>query len=204
MRPRSPGLPTSRRDRPWSLRNAAMGTRPAVHPAVPPGLRARAELRPARGSRRDAGTWIEDKGEAVAVHTRRAAEPQAELDRLRGPLAELAAGPGWRWSRAGSCSSCGRPARTREKRSASWRPSDRRLRFCSAATTSATGPPSRRCGNCAPRARQGCWSSGSAEVPRSPPRRTSVLAGQPEWLSCSQPGRAFAASGSPLPPGPGR
>ena len=38
----------------------------------------------------DPGTWIEDKGEALAVHTRRAAQPQAELDRLRGPLAELA------------------------------------------------------------------------------------------------------------------
>jgi trehalose 6-phosphate phosphatase len=38
----------------------------------------------------DASTWIEDKGEAVAVHTRRAAQPQAEFDRLRAPLTELA------------------------------------------------------------------------------------------------------------------
>jgi trehalose 6-phosphate phosphatase len=36
------------------------------------------------------GTWTEDKGDALAVHTRRAAEPEQALDRLRGPLAELA------------------------------------------------------------------------------------------------------------------
>ena len=50
------------------------------------------------------------------MHTRRAAQPQAELDRLRAPLAELAEPhrPG-AWSRAGWCSSCGRPAPTREQ-----------------------------------------------------------------------------------------
>jgi trehalose 6-phosphate phosphatase len=61
-------------------------------PAVPPGLAvARADL-PAvlAAAQADPGTWIEDKGEAVAVHIRRAAQPQAELERLRGPLAELA------------------------------------------------------------------------------------------------------------------
>lgn len=36
------------------------------------------------------GTSIEDKGSALAVHTRRAAEPQVALDRLRGVLAALA------------------------------------------------------------------------------------------------------------------
>jgi trehalose 6-phosphate phosphatase len=36
------------------------------------------------------GTRIEDKGHAVAVHTRQAADPQAALDRLRGPLGGLA------------------------------------------------------------------------------------------------------------------
>ncbi|MGC0422423.1 trehalose-phosphatase [Embleya sp. AB8] len=35
-------------------------------------------------------TWIEDKGSALAVHTRRAPDPQAALDLLRAPLAELA------------------------------------------------------------------------------------------------------------------
>ncbi|MFI6940595.1 trehalose-phosphatase [Streptomyces sp. NPDC050418] len=37
------------------------------------------------------GTWIEEKGRAVAVHTRRAADPSAAFESLRGPLGELAA-----------------------------------------------------------------------------------------------------------------
>ncbi|MER5210013.1 trehalose-phosphatase [Streptomyces sp. NPDC002838] len=37
------------------------------------------------------GTWIEEKGRAVAVHTRRAADPQAAFEALRGPLTDLAA-----------------------------------------------------------------------------------------------------------------
>lgn len=32
------------------------------------------------------GTWIEEKGRAVAVHTRRAADPQGAFEALRGPL----------------------------------------------------------------------------------------------------------------------
>jgi trehalose 6-phosphate phosphatase len=36
------------------------------------------------------GTWIEDKTHALAVHTRRAADPDAALRRLSGPLGELA------------------------------------------------------------------------------------------------------------------
>jgi trehalose 6-phosphate phosphatase len=61
-------------------------------PAAPQGMStARADL-PAVLSAAGAaqGTYVEDKGEALAVHTRRAAEPQAELDRLRLPLAQLA------------------------------------------------------------------------------------------------------------------
>ncbi|WP_199552382.1 trehalose-phosphatase [Streptomyces sp. N35] len=37
------------------------------------------------------GTWIEEKGRAVAVHTRRAADPAAAFEALRTPLAHLAA-----------------------------------------------------------------------------------------------------------------
>ncbi|WP_432024161.1 trehalose-phosphatase [Streptomyces parvus] len=37
------------------------------------------------------GTWIEEKGQAVAVHTRRAQDPRAVFESLRGPLGELAA-----------------------------------------------------------------------------------------------------------------
>jgi len=36
------------------------------------------------------GTWTEDKGDALAVHTRRTADPAGALDRLRGPLTGLA------------------------------------------------------------------------------------------------------------------
>jgi trehalose 6-phosphate phosphatase len=36
------------------------------------------------------GTWIEDKEHAVAVHTRRAADPEGALRDLRGPLGDLA------------------------------------------------------------------------------------------------------------------
>jgi len=65
-------------------------------PEPPPGLsQARAELAAvlaAAGA--GEGTFVEDKGEALAVHTRRSADPQAELDWLRGPLAGLAARTG--------------------------------------------------------------------------------------------------------------
>lgn len=62
-------------------------------PPSQPGVEAaRAEL-PGLLAGADApdGTRIEDKGHAVAVHTRQAADPQAALDRLRGPLGGLAA-----------------------------------------------------------------------------------------------------------------
>jgi trehalose 6-phosphate phosphatase len=36
------------------------------------------------------GTWVEDKGRAVAVHTRRTASPQEAFERLRIPLEKLA------------------------------------------------------------------------------------------------------------------
>jgi trehalose 6-phosphate phosphatase len=40
------------------------------------------------------GTRLEDKGNALAVHTRQTADPEAALDRLREPLAALAADAG--------------------------------------------------------------------------------------------------------------
>ncbi|WP_354597643.1 trehalose-phosphatase [Streptomyces sp. JL1001] len=62
---------------------------PAAHPGV---TAARAEL-PGVLHEFGAwnGTWIEEKGQAVAVHTRRAQDPQAAFESLRGPLGELAA-----------------------------------------------------------------------------------------------------------------
>ncbi|HBW20512.1 MAG: trehalose-phosphatase [Streptosporangiaceae bacterium] len=65
-------------------------------PPPPPGLaEARTEL-PALLAAAGAaeGTWIEDKGDALAVHTRRAADPQQALDRISGPLTQLAARTG--------------------------------------------------------------------------------------------------------------
>ncbi|MGW2385420.1 trehalose-phosphatase [Streptomyces sp. NPDC001658] len=61
---------------------------PAPHPGV---AAARAEL-PGFLDRIGAwqGTWIEEKGRAVAVHTRRASDPQAAFEALRAPLTDLA------------------------------------------------------------------------------------------------------------------
>ncbi|QEV18771.1 trehalose-phosphatase [Streptomyces alboniger] len=70
--------------------DAVTGTVQAAEPH--PGVAAvRAEL-PGFLDAIDAwrGTWIEEKGRAVAVHTRRARDPQAAFDALRAPLAELA------------------------------------------------------------------------------------------------------------------
>ncbi|MFB7919058.1 trehalose-phosphatase [Streptomyces sp. NPDC056061] len=71
--------------------DAVTGT---VHaPAPHPGVAAvRAEL-PGVLDRFGAwqGTWIEEKGRALAVHTRRAADPQGAFEALREPLGELAA-----------------------------------------------------------------------------------------------------------------
>ncbi|MFE1309122.1 trehalose-phosphatase [Streptomyces sp. NPDC058755] len=63
-------------------------TAPPPHPGV---AAVRAEL-PGLLDRVGAGhgTWIEEKGRAVAVHTRRADDPQAAFEALRDPLADLA------------------------------------------------------------------------------------------------------------------
>ncbi|MFF8574908.1 trehalose-phosphatase [Streptomyces sp. NPDC015408] len=70
--------------------DAATGTltTPEPHPGV---AAVRAEL-PALLERSGAGegTWTEEKGHAVAVHTRRAPDPQAAFDVLRVPLTDLA------------------------------------------------------------------------------------------------------------------
>ncbi|WP_030989364.1 trehalose-phosphatase [Streptomyces sp. NRRL WC-3744] len=70
--------------------DAATGevTAPPAHPGV---AAVRAEL-PGLLERAGAqeGTWIEEKGRALAVHTRRAPDPQAAFEALRAPLADLA------------------------------------------------------------------------------------------------------------------
>jgi trehalose 6-phosphate phosphatase len=61
-------------------------------PASPPGIaQARAELpRVLAQAGAPPGTRIEDKGNAMAVHTRQAANPRGAMLALRGPLTELA------------------------------------------------------------------------------------------------------------------
>jgi trehalose 6-phosphate phosphatase len=63
-------------------------------PPSPPGVAtARARLPELLAAAPD-GTWVEDKGHALAVHTRRAADPAGALEQLAGPLARLAAETG--------------------------------------------------------------------------------------------------------------
>jgi trehalose 6-phosphate phosphatase len=61
-------------------------------PPSPPGInRARQELSAVlAGAGAPDGVWVEDKGHALAVHTRRAADPDAALAGLREPLETLA------------------------------------------------------------------------------------------------------------------
>jgi len=72
----------------WDARTGEI-TAPPPHPGV---AAARAELPGLLdGVGAAQGAWIEEKGRAVAVHTRRAAEPQTAFEALRDPLSELAA-----------------------------------------------------------------------------------------------------------------
>lgn len=63
---------------------------------TPPGVAAARERLPGTLAAVGAppGTWTEDKGHAVAVHTRRTGDPEEALRRLRPALEELAAAEG--------------------------------------------------------------------------------------------------------------
>jgi trehalose 6-phosphate phosphatase len=65
-------------------------------PPAAAGLAMVREKMPAVLAASDApeGTWVEEKEHAIAVHTRRTADPSGALERLAGPLAELAASAG--------------------------------------------------------------------------------------------------------------
>jgi trehalose 6-phosphate phosphatase len=65
-------------------------------PDPPPGVAVARERLPQLLADAGApdGVWVEDKGSAVAVHTRRAADPVGALEALREPLAGLAADVG--------------------------------------------------------------------------------------------------------------
>ncbi|GAA4316247.1 trehalose-phosphatase [Streptomyces venetus] len=71
----------------WDARSGQTSA-PEPHPGVAAVRAELPELLDRLGASQ--GTWIEEKGRAVAVHTRRAADPQAALDSLREPLAGLA------------------------------------------------------------------------------------------------------------------
>ncbi|MEH0471135.1 trehalose-phosphatase [Streptomyces sp. B21-097] len=72
----------------WDARTGALSA-PAPHPGV---AAVRAELPAVLAAAGDLpGIWVEEKGgRAVAVHTRRADDPQAAFDALRAPLTDLA------------------------------------------------------------------------------------------------------------------
>ena len=60
-------------------------------PDSPPAVQAARAALPGVLRLAPDGTWVEDKGHALAVHTRRAADPESALSLLRGPLGDLAA-----------------------------------------------------------------------------------------------------------------
>jgi trehalose 6-phosphate phosphatase len=77
------------------LTEGAQGARltgPALEFAIDRARRALPDLLREAGAPN--GTWIEDKQDALAVHTRRTADPEAGLERIKGPLTALAAGLG--------------------------------------------------------------------------------------------------------------
>jgi trehalose 6-phosphate phosphatase len=59
-------------------------------PEAPPAVQAARQALPGLLDRAPDGTWVEDKGTALAVHTRRTADPDAALRLLRAPLEDLA------------------------------------------------------------------------------------------------------------------
>ena len=65
-------------------------------PPPPEGLALARDRLPAVLARAGApaGIWVEDKADALAVHTRRAADPPRALDAIRAPLQQLAAETG--------------------------------------------------------------------------------------------------------------
>jgi trehalose 6-phosphate phosphatase len=67
-------------------------TAPGPSPAVQAARAALPGVLAAAGA--PAGTRVEDKSYALAVHTRQTADPEAALRALRGPLGDLAAGLG--------------------------------------------------------------------------------------------------------------
>ncbi|MEV7782347.1 trehalose-phosphatase [Kitasatospora sp. NPDC088351] len=64
-------------------------TAPPVHPGVAGVRTALPDVLAGAGA--PAGTWVEDKGRSLAVHTRRTGAPEEAFELLRAPVAALAA-----------------------------------------------------------------------------------------------------------------
>lgn len=76
----------------WDAATATL-TAPPPHPGVAAARAGLPDILTRAGA--GAGTWIEEKGgRAIAVHTRRAANPEAAFEALRAPLTTLAAAHG--------------------------------------------------------------------------------------------------------------
>ena len=79
----------------YGLERWEAATGRVLAPAVDPGVVAvRAVLPELLEQLRADGVTVEDKHRSLAVHTRRAPDPDGLLDRLRGPMAELAGAHG--------------------------------------------------------------------------------------------------------------
>jgi trehalose 6-phosphate phosphatase len=76
----------------YGLERWEAATGEVVRPELPPGVEAVRQELPALLAHLDApaGIWVEDKGAALAVHTRRSADPSAALELLAPALAGLA------------------------------------------------------------------------------------------------------------------
>ena len=72
-------------------------------PGSPPAVQAARQALPGVLSRAGApdGTWVEDKGHALAVHTRRAAAPEPACASSAGRWKTWPPGSGWWPNRAG-------------------------------------------------------------------------------------------------------
>ena len=137
------------------------------------------------------GTWIEDKGgRAVAVHTRRAADPEAAFAALRAPLAELAERHGL-MVEPGRLRPGAAPARHGQGRRAVPRTSPRSTRSaCSTpATTSGDLAGLRRRGSAASGGYPACssCSAGAQESPVTARPRRPASPARPASSPCSTP-----------------
>jgi len=72
----------------WERWEAGQLTSPPPPPGIAPARARLPEVLASAGA--PDGTWVEDKGHALVVHTRRTAEPQRALQALAAPLARLA------------------------------------------------------------------------------------------------------------------